>query len=50
MIILINKDKHCSMHLLLSSDLVTKSGSVPSAKESLLRSLDIILKHFSLFF
>lgn len=34
----INKDKHCSMHLLLSRLLMTKSGSVPSAKESLLRS------------
>lgn len=36
MIIEINKDRHCSMHLLLSRLLVTNSSSVPSANESLL--------------
>ena len=50
MIIEINKDKHCSIHLLLSKLLVTKSGSVPSAKESLFNNKVIILRHFSLFF
>lgn len=45
-----NNPKHSSIKLLLSKTLVIKSGSVPSANESLFNKCEIILRHFSLFF
>ena len=50
MVIEINNDKHCSIHLLLSRLFVTRSVSVPSAKDNLFNSIIIIFKHFSLIF